>query len=311
VIGGQPDHGPHMLYFFVVHMFFLLRFWYATIICWLLIVSFLIGVIGWVNEHPSLWTSIAYMFVANLSLMFASYVTEFWIRTDFERESLLTDQQRRTREVLNDLLPTVISSQLVDTVGKKPLIAHELKNVSVMFSDIVGFTEYSANVSASEVVKLLNILFTTFDELTTVHHVLKVETIGDAYLVASGVFGGREDHAILLANMAIDMDFVLREFQLKDDRQLKMRRGLHSGGVIAGVVGVKVPRYHLFGNTVTIASLMEKTGSPDRVHVSEQFHDQVQQHDFDCFVFEPAAAVDLGNGTVIKTFFLDKVDKVS
>ena len=133
----------------------------------------------------------------------------------------------------------------------------------------VGFTAYASKISAREVVGFLSNLYTCLDYLTTEHGVLKVETIGDAYFVASGVIEPRNDHATMLANFAFDMLRTLRKFKLKNNFTLRMRIGMHEGRVIAGVVGLKVPRFHLFGESVTVASLMEQTGAPGRIHCSE------------------------------------------
>lgn len=122
----------------------------------------------------------------------------------------------------------------------------------------------------------LNTLYTTLDHLTAIHQVLKIETIGDSYFVASGLIDKRLDHAELLANMAFDMDYILSLFKCRGLFQLQLRIGMHAGRVIAGVVGLKVPRYHLFGDCVTVASLMESTGVPGKIQVSDTISNKLQ-----------------------------------
>lgn len=180
------------------------------------------------------------------------------------RHHLLILEERKTNDLLATLLPERITEQLRNMIARPPsssnaggvgesdssfeddgLIAEDHPDVSILFSDIVGFTAYSSGISAREVVGFLSNLYTTLDYLTSEHQVLKVETIGDAYFVASGVLEKREDHATLLANFAFDMLATASKFRLKGGAKLRMRIGLHSGRVIAGVVGIKVPRYHL------------------------------------------------------------------
>jgi class 3 adenylate cyclase len=190
------------------------------------------------------------------------------------RHHLLILEERKTSDLLATLLPERITEQLRNLIAghglaDDGLIAEDHANVSILFSDICGFTAYSATITAREVVGFLSNLYTILDYLTSEHEVLKVETIGDAYFCASGVLSPREDHATLLANFSFAMLLTLRRFKLKGGGTLRMRIGLHSGRVIAGVVGLKVPRYHLFGESVTLASLMEQTGTPDRIQVSE------------------------------------------
>jgi class 3 adenylate cyclase len=275
VIGGQPDHGPQMLYFFVVYMFLQLRFWFAAAICWTLYAVFIITVKAAVPNSSRLGLSASYMTVSNVALMFACYATEYWLRLEFVRHNQLIIEEQRSDDLLQTLLPERITAKLKQLSAGDNLIAEEFTNVSMFFSDIVGFTAYSAAISAREVVNFLNTLYTTFDHLTVLHSVLKVETIGDAYFVASGVLENCENHAELLANFAFDCVHVLGQFKCKNNYKLQMRIGLHCGRVIAGVVGIKVPRYHLFGESVTIASLMESTGKPNQIQVSEPFAAQI------------------------------------
>ena len=279
VIGGEPDHGPQMLYYFLVYMFLQLRVVSASTVCWSLFVGWVVCVHYLVPEFSRLVLSSSYMFVSCLALMVACYFVEYWLRVDFVRHHLLILEERKTNELLATLLPERITEQLRNLsahiaagtmTGEDDLIAEDHPNVSILFSDIVGFTQYSSTITAQEVVSFLSSLYTVLDYLTSEHEVLKVETIGDAYFVASGVLVPRDDHATLLANFAFAMQTTVKKFRLKGGKSLHMRIGLHSGRVIAGVVGLKVPRYHLFGESVAIATLMEQTSLPDRIQVSNR-----------------------------------------
>lgn len=283
-----------MLYYFLVYMFFQLRLLYATAVCWLLFVAFLIGTRLWgltSDPDPAQHTtftftqnrwliSCGYICLSNFCLMISCYFVEYWLRIDFSRHHLLILEEKKVNELLGTLLPARITEQMKQKLNSNnpqdSLIAETHDNVSILFSDIVGFTSYAASISPNEVVQFLSALYTCLDLLTDKHHVLKVETIGDAYFVASGVLSPRADHACLLANFSFDMLSTLSLFKLKNNQTLRMRIGMHAGKVIAGVVGLKVPRFHLFGESVTIASLMEQTGRAGQIQASMAMAEQLQ-----------------------------------
>lgn len=144
--------------------------------------------------------------------------------------------------------------------------------VTIYFSDIVGFTTISAYSSPFEVVQLLNDLYTMFDEILTNFDVYKVETIGDAYMVVSGLpLRNGNRHAGEIATMALNLLHHCGQFKIQylPGVPLRLRIGIHSGACVTGVVGMKMPRYCLFGDTVNTASRMESTSQAYRIHVSQ------------------------------------------
>ncbi|XP_068600127.1 retinal guanylyl cyclase 1 [Brachionichthys hirsutus] len=186
-----------------------------------------------------------------------------------ERTEELEVERQKTDKLVAAMLPKSVAQAL--KTGK-PVTPEHFKEVTLYFSDIVGFTTISALSDPIEVVDLLNDLYTLFDAIIGQHDVYKVETIGDAYMVSSGVpvrNGNR--HAAEMANMSLDILHCIGTFKMRHLPELKVRIriGLHSGPVVAGVVGLTMPRYCLFGDTVNTASRMESTGLSYRIHVSQ------------------------------------------
>eukprot|EP01137_Pigoraptor_chileana_P018784 Opistho-2@78831 len=186
-----------------------------------------------------------------------------------ERTAELGVEKERAEELLYRMIPRKVAEDL--KLGK-PVKAETFEEVTIYFSDIVGFTAIAGRSTPIQVVDLLNALYTTFDAIIDHHDVYKVETIGDAYMVVSGLpIRNGKRHAPEMANMSLDLLASINGFQIPHlpGEQLKLRIGLHSGTAVAGVVGLKMPRYCLFGDTVGTASKMESGGAPLRIHISE------------------------------------------
>jgi class 3 adenylate cyclase len=196
-----------------------------------------------------------------------SYVIEIINRRTFELERSLEVEKQRSEALLLNILPEKIADRLKSS---EATIADDFPAATVLFGDIVGFTEMSRHLSAHQLVALLNDLFSRFDRLVERHGVEKIKTIGDGYMVAAGVPTSRRDHAEAIAGLALDMRDAFLEFRREHGLDIGFRIGMHSGSVVAGVIGARKFAYDLWGDTVNVASRMESQGLPDEIQISAE-----------------------------------------
>ncbi|XP_063373829.1 uncharacterized protein LOC134661618 [Cydia amplana] len=184
-----------------------------------------------------------------------------------ERTEQLDMEKKKTEQLLNRMLPRSVAERLILGLRVEP---EEFEDVSIYFSDIVGFTALAARATPVQVVDLLNDLYTVFDDAIEQYRVYKVETIGDAYMVVGGLPTRAQDHAESIATMALHLLHLAGRFRIRHapTAPLHLRIGLHTGPCCAGVVGLTMPRYCLFGDTVNTASRMESTGAAWRIQIS-------------------------------------------
>lgn len=182
-----------------------------------------------------------------------------------EANQAVASERKKNVDLLYLIFPPVVAQQL--WLGES-VEAQSCDDVTVLFSDIVGFTSICATATPMMVINMLNTLYTRFDAFCGEIDVYKIETIGDAYCVASGLHRKSASHAQQAAFMALKMIKTVESVTDHLDRPLKMRIGLHSGSVLAGIVGQKMPRYCLFGNNVSLGNKFESTSEPLKINVS-------------------------------------------
>lgn len=211
---------------------------------------------------------------------------------------LLEQAQAQSEALLRNILPEVIVARLKEEDDE--VIADGFSEVTVLFADIVGFTRLAAERTPIDTVALLNEIFSRFDHLVEQYGLEKIKTIGDAYMAASGLPVPRPDHAVAAANMALCMLRVITELQTTIDAPVGVRIGMHSGPVVAGVIGTKKFIYDIWGDTVNVASRMEANGVPGRIQIT----DETRSHLAGRFLIEERGTIEVKGKGMIRTWFL-------
>ena len=214
------------------------------------------------------------------------------------QNALLRQEQTKSERLLLNTLPKSIVDQLKENPN---LIAEQYDEATFLFADIVGFTALSAPMPPEEVVKLLNEIFSLFDQIVERQGLEKIRTIGDSYFVAGGLPIRRADHAEAAAEMALEMQQAIARFQWSNGESIKLRVGINTGGpVVAAVIGIKKFAYDIWGDTVNIASRMESQGVPGKIQVTAATHKRLQ----DKYLFEERGAIAVRGKGEMTTYWL-------
>lgn len=249
-----------------------LRFYWAVASAWTCVIVYCVyalpaGILqGASTYQPS------YVLMSNLFSMLAGYYMERAERRDFLLTRMLRDERNRTEAVLANILPEHIAARLKD---EDSVIADQYENVIVLFADIVDFTRFSSKRKPDEVVRVLDDIFSELDDLAERYGLEKIKTIGDAYMVVAGLPHPQPDDPERIIHFALEIN---RMLGTRSDVPFQMRIGIHSGPVVAGVIGKRKKTYDLWGDTVNTASRMESTGEPGLIHMSEDFADRIRDH---------------------------------
>jgi class 3 adenylate cyclase len=252
-----------------------LRFVYASLTGWLITVGYILtacidqsvlsqGANG--VQVAQFMNNVFMLLSSNIIGMIAGYKLEYHIRRDFLTQHDLADAQARTEQLLVNMLPVPIAKRLLEGNGH---LVDRCESVSVLFADVVGFTQLAKRYTPERLVQLLESLFGRFDALVHRHGLEKIKTIGDCYMVAGGLLFPQPNHANTTIELAQDMLKVMADINRDYDENLELRIGVSTGPVVAGVIGQLRFTYDLWGDTANTASRMESHGVPGRIQISE------------------------------------------
>jgi len=211
-----------------------------------------------------------------------------------KREHDLEIERERSEKLLLNILPAPIANRLKE--GEK-VIADQFDEATVLFVDIANFTPLASTISPVELVNMLNGIFSRFDSIMEKHGLEKIKTMGDAYMAVGGLPIPTRDHAEAVANAALD---ILEEFPKLTDHCLQLRIGIHTGPVVAGVIGKNKFNYDLWGDTVNIASRMQSHGQPDAIQMTAQTYAYLK----DNFEFQPIGEIEIRGKGAMQVYIL-------
>jgi PAS domain S-box-containing protein len=215
-------------------------------------------------------------------------------------------EKERSENLLENILPKSIIEALKGKENpeakqqRSPVVAHRIDAASVLFADLVGFTSFAGTQEAAFVVEQLNHIVRAFDDIAHKLGVEKIKTIGDCYMLAGGVPNQQDDHAERVARAALEMRYELERINEQRDQNFKIRIGIHSGPLVAGVIGTKKYVYDLWGDTVNVASRMESSGLPGEIQIS----DQTRRLLGECFVCEDRGLIEVKGKGEVRTHLL-------
>jgi class 3 adenylate cyclase len=232
-----------------------LRFVYAISVSLTIVAAYEFAAILIRTPVPTFVGNNFFFISANIIGAFACYNMERAIRKEFAKRHLLEAQEHETERLLLSILPAPIAERLKQAHS---VIVDEFHNTTILFADIVGFTGFSSRITAQALVTYLNQIFSIMDDVADKYGLEKIKTIGDGYMLAGGIPIPRTDHAEAVADMALEVQDRIKELQPAKDGWLRIRIGIHTGPAVAGVIGRRKFSYDVWGNTVNVASRMER-----------------------------------------------------
>lgn len=243
------------------------------------------------------------MFVLNF--LGASYVTYislgYFVRERERTHMALEMEQENSERLLLNVLPAEIARRLK---AGEDVIADRVDGVTILFADLVGSTQLSEQLTPDQLVKLLNDLFTPFDLLADRFGLEKIKTLGDAYMVVGGLPAAKPDHVEAIADMALAMREELKRHGVPGFGRLRMRFGIHTGSVVAGIIGKRKFSYDLWGDTVNTAARMESHGVPDAIQVTEDVYEALRTR----YTFTPRGPIEVHGKGEMNTYLLESLN---
>ena len=251
------------------------------------------------NDNSLSETVVGVLFIANIFgvASFTFIVMNYFVGQREMMQAALQREQEKSDNLLLNILPREVAADLKERGRTR---ATYYQSASVLFADQVGFTEFSGRTSPEDIVRTLNEIFTSFDEIVSRRDVEKIRTIGDAYMAAAGVPIEWEEHATAIVDAALDMQGFINTYD-----GIQFRIGVSSGPLVGGVVGTSKFQYDIWGDTVNVASRMESSGQPGRIQISDATY-QLIKDEFEC---ELRGEIDVkGKGAMTTWFVLGRSD---
>ena len=287
-----------LVYIFFIYSVLRLRFPQAVLAGWLgaaIFVGYLFGLD--LMEPTAAGRTVLVLGLANCGGMLICYQMDVSARREFAAMRLLGEERARSERLLLNILPAPIAERLK---ASEDSIAEHSDGVTVLFADIVDFTPLSAHKTPRALVELLNRIFSEFDTLADAHGLEKIKTIGDAYMAVAGLPEPWPDHAPRAARMALAMRDAVARVSAETGEELALRIGLHSGPVVAGVIGRRKFAYDMWGDTVNTASRMESHSLPGAIHCTEATAMLLKG----AFQLQPRGAMEIKGKGEMHTFLL-------
>jgi class 3 adenylate cyclase len=248
--------------------------------------------------QPAWAQSMGFVITAISSVVMVVVTVWFALRDTARAEAVMEAHYDRSEALLANMLPASIAERL-----KQPgrnIIADKYDDASVLFADIVGFTERASTSAPADLVRFLDRLYGAFDALVDTHGLEKIKVSGDSYMVVSGVPRPRPDHVQALADFALDMANVAAGLKDPHGQPVPLRVGMACGPVVAGVVGSRRFFYDVWGDAVNVASRMESTDSVGRIQVPEEMYERLK----DDFVLQERGSIDIKGKGPMRTWYL-------
>jgi len=238
-----------------------------------------------------------FIFTSLIIGVLGGYTIERYYRRDFVNQRLIRLEKQKNEKLLLNILPKSIAEELKAHEGT---IARDYEEITVLFADLVGFTQLSSHQTAQEVVTMLNEIFSMFDKLTDEYGLEKIKTIGDAYMVTSNISANKSDAVEAVADFALDVHQMLSKYNERTGKNIEIRVGIHTGPAVAGVIGVKKFIYDVWGCTVNIASRMESHSLINQTQVSQASYELLK----DRFIFDERGEIEIKGMGRMHTYLL-------
>jgi len=278
-------------------------------------------------SHPQEYANFAYL-DQHISLLAVSSVlctvighviyhfdyVNFFKEREIRRKQMQLNRERRRaereRERSEELLLNILPAEVADRLKTRDdLIAEGYTEATVLFADIVDFTPLADKLAPNSVVRLLDEIFGRFDELTRSYDVEKIKTIGDKYFAVAGLPDEIDGHAEQAALLALQLRETAKQFTREEGEPFQLRIGMHTGSLVAGVIGTEKFSYDVWGHAVNVGSRMEETGVPGKIQVTPTTKLTLEIHSRHEFVFEPRGTIEVKGTDPMETFFLESVQR--